>query len=401
MKSTLFITLLFCILATWATDSEEIFRQCFSDMCVVGHTQECYEFDFSLEYDGISLFQRGFSIDDILSQVDTDFDERCIVWEKALMLPGCVVCGNLKDVSYESNALNYCGTVSINCTEGTGLPDGYIEEIDFGCQTLEGCNFLGCPNDCSSHGSCNKIGACICEENFYGPDCSIEVTENSLQAPFLLGGEKIRWDFRIEECDYVDIRIKAGSLTLLNKIHQKISDIDPIPLGDCIEFEDIGDCNVCFSLEDFDVEGSSFHGCINTEIECLGASVASYHTCFPLITSDNIECEESDTEDDNGISEDEEDSEDVEGSEGMEGSEDNSGDADNEDDIDDKKFDKITKILLAAILGACLIAVIIYGALKYKGKNMVDVYNTLVQTNDDVDSIDAHMLNFDSMSDDL
>jgi len=81
---------------------------------------------------------------------------------------GCTACLAWQNLVVTSTEASGCGVLNVSCP---GFP---VYEYNLGCfddDSIAPACFSACPNNCSSHGTCEN-GFCVCDNNYVGNDCS-------------------------------------------------------------------------------------------------------------------------------------------------------------------------------------------------------------------------------------
>eukprot|EP01126_Amoeba_proteus_P000885 TRINITY_DN10250_c0_g1_i2.p1 TRINITY_DN10250_c0_g1~~TRINITY_DN10250_c0_g1_i2.p1 ORF type:complete len:283 (+),score=45.83 TRINITY_DN10250_c0_g1_i2:568-1416(+) len=163
------------------------------------------------------------------------------------------------------------------CTQGTFECTGLIpisQPIQsIPCVDIQNCQFMECPNNCSSRGVCSSIGICTCDNGYYGFDCSLSL-ENTCLTRTIKGKSNTRCMQPELDKAKCNLSVKYDNENFTFPLLDLSRDIYPTCSG-ADEFSFTRGCEYCLALRNltYQSQKGQLQGCPLLLSVCSGLSV--------------------------------------------------------------------------------------------------------------------------------
>eukprot|EP01096_Ripella_sp_DP13-Kostka_P012582 TRINITY_DN5310_c0_g1_i1.p1 TRINITY_DN5310_c0_g1~~TRINITY_DN5310_c0_g1_i1.p1 ORF type:complete len:727 (+),score=308.41 TRINITY_DN5310_c0_g1_i1:120-2183(+) len=247
---------LFCLTGN-ASANSQLIDKCISyglfnkQLCVQINETDCTSLSVNVLNQGSTLFSGSKDISSAIG-IEGETELFC-----GTAIRDCDTCLILKSPKVNADGeLDYCFEITTSCS-------GFdIFDYNFDCVSSGLCAF-GCPAGCSGHGNCVN-GACQCDTNYGGLDCSIPVQNQCVTIES--NGKKLCTSTTVD-CDQVVVDVTVGG----EKVGTWITDVDGLKEDKEFTICSIGatpGCDVCLHMEDVEITSTNFHGCLMAQFSC-------------------------------------------------------------------------------------------------------------------------------------
>jgi len=279
----------------YAQNSTVLFYQCINNIPLLGNLcfkadhVSCYELIGEIKIGNRDIYKGNFSIPEIIIDyynIESKTSNYCVDLGMTMLVTRdsiCRVCYNADHLEI-NKTINMSGNVTVDCNTTFGHLN---RTFNLSRISIDNCLVFGCPNDCSKHGTCNDKGFCNCSPSYFGPDCSIELTDSYVYAPFL--PSKLYWDLKVETCDIVSLQVKDSDNKNILDVKEKLSNLNEISLYPCqVAFEE--NCELCIKMYNLSIlNKDELHGCLEAKYQCLGRDLYNYKMgCRRLLISEKL-----------------------------------------------------------------------------------------------------------------
>jgi len=278
-------------------NSTVLFYQCMDRLPLIGSLcfkashLSCYELTTEVMIGTKEIYKGNFSIPEMIIdyyniESSKNATNYCYNSKLNLLIANdsyCRICLNTDQLDV-NKTINLSGNVSVDCNTTMGHLN---RTFNMSKVTIDNCLIFGCPNGCSGNGVCNDKGFCACNSSFFGPDCSIQLTDSYISSPSL--PSKIYWDLKVETCEIVSLQVKDSNGTNIIDVKEKIYNLNEISLYPCQTSYD-ENCELCIKMYNLSiVNKDELHGCLEAKYRCLNKDLYNYKMgCRRLLISEKL-----------------------------------------------------------------------------------------------------------------
>jgi hypothetical protein len=314
MRAFIFSVILFAALGSslGAAPVEKIlYSKClpiegYGNVCVEATSVDCFELSARLTVDNVSFYNQALPLPSLVRQVKNLLadpplgqpkDYVCYRIDSGVGVGQCKVCANVSELKIDGDDFKFCGKIDVGCE--SFVAGTFNRSFDVPCIDIQDCKLFGCPNNCTSHGTCDSFGFCDCRDTYSGPDCSayIDQTNYCITSDFV---NKTCWKTFFPNCRTVEFEVLLGNRQL-TKVEQSIDSTHSLNLLPWINMTGFDACKMAVIASNVSVQGDSLFGCPSLQVSCNGYIVENFpYGCMKLAQSKALLCNSTQNTPDSG-----------------------------------------------------------------------------------------------------